>query len=120
MSQSEAVARLISLALRAGVDTEAILKQLRGIRCPAPLLAKGGVVLSCPDAMSKAIERHIKKIRDVGEEDIIEKATTLDNFVENREAGNVVGVCPDCGGPLIFEEGCSKCLNRSCGYTKCG
>lgn len=120
MSQSEAVARLISLALRAGVDTEAILKQLRGIRCPAPLLAKGGVVLSCPDAMSKAIERHIKKKRDVGEEDIIEKATTLDNFVENREAGNVVGVCPDCGGPLIFEEGCSKCLNRSCGYTKCG
>jgi ribonucleoside-diphosphate reductase alpha chain len=120
MSQSEAVARLISLALRAGVDTEAILKQLRGIRCPAPLLAKGGVVLSCPDAMSKAIETHIKKIRDVGEEDIIEKATTLDNFVENREAGNVVGVCPDCGGPLIFEEGCSKCLNRSCGYTKCG
>jgi ribonucleoside-diphosphate reductase alpha chain len=120
MSQSEAVARLISLALRAGVDTEAILKQLRGIRCPAPLLAKGGVVLSCPDAMSKAIERHIKKKRDIGEEDIIEKATTLDNFVENREAGNVVGVCPDCGGPLIFEEGCSKCLNRSCGYTKCG
>jgi ribonucleoside-diphosphate reductase alpha chain len=120
MSQSEAVARLISLALRAGVDTEAILKQLRGIRCPAPLLAKGGVVLSCPDAMSKAIETHIKKIRDVGEEDIIEKATTLDNFVEDRKAGNVVGVCPDCGGPLIFEEGCSKCLNRSCGYTKCG
>ncbi len=120
MSQSEAVARLISLALRAGVDTEAILKQLRGIRCPAPLLAKGGVVLSCPDAMSKAIERHIKKKRDIGEEDIIEKATTLDNFVEDREAGNVVGVCPDCGGPLIFEEGCSKCLNRSCGYTKCG
>ncbi len=77
-------------------------------------------MLSCPDAMSKAIEKHIKKKRDVGEEDIVEKATTLDNFVENREAGNVVGVCPDCGGPLIFEEGCSKCLNRSCGYTKCG
>ncbi|UCE36332.1 MAG: vitamin B12-dependent ribonucleotide reductase [Thermoplasmata archaeon] len=120
MSQSEAVARLISLALRAGVDKDAILKQLRGIRCPAPLLSKGGVVLSCPDAMSKAIERHIKKKRDIGEEDIIEQATTLDNFVEHKEGSNVVGVCPDCGGPLIFEEGCSKCLNRSCGYTKCG
>jgi ribonucleoside-diphosphate reductase alpha chain len=120
MSQSEAVSRLISLALRAGVDTDAILKQLRGIRCPAPLLAKGGVVLSCPDAMSKAIERHITKKRDVGEEDIIEKATTLDNFVNVRDGSNVVGVCPDCGGPLIFEEGCSKCLNRGCGYTKCG
>jgi ribonucleoside-diphosphate reductase alpha chain len=120
MSQSEAISRLISLALRAGVDTDAILKQLRGIRCPAPLLAKGGVVLSCPDAMSKAIERHIKQKRDVGEEDIIEQATTLDNFIDKREGSNVVGVCPDCGGPLIFEEGCSKCINPGCGYTKCG
>jgi ribonucleoside-diphosphate reductase alpha chain len=120
MSQSEAISRLISLALRAGVDTDAILKQLRGIRCPAPLLAKGGVVLSCPDAMSKAIEKHIKQKRDVGEEDIIEKATTLDNFIDKREGSNVVGVCPDCGGPLIFEEGCSKCINPGCGYTKCG
>ncbi|UCG69741.1 MAG: vitamin B12-dependent ribonucleotide reductase, partial [Thermoplasmata archaeon] len=120
MSQSEAVSRLISMALRAGVDTEAILKQLRGIRCPSPLLAKGGVVLSCPDAISQAIERHIKKTRDVGAEDVIEEATTLDNFIKDHEGSNVVGVCPDCGGPLIFEEGCSKCLNRSCGYTKCG
>jgi ribonucleoside-diphosphate reductase alpha chain len=120
MSQSEAVSRLISLALRAGVDTDAILKQLRGIRCPAPLLAKGGVVLSCPDAICKAIERHVKKKRDFGAEEIIEEATTLDSFVKDRDAGNVVGVCPDCGGPLIFEEGCAKCLNRSCGYTKCG
>jgi ribonucleoside-diphosphate reductase alpha chain len=120
MSQSEAVSRLISMALRAGVDTEAILKQLRGIRCPSPLLAKGGVVLSCPDAIAQAIERHIKKKRDVGDEDVIEEATTLDNFIEVREGNNIVGVCPDCGGPLIFEEGCSKCLNPSCGYTKCG
>lgn len=120
MSQSEAVSRLISLALRSGVDTKAILKQLRGIRCPSPLLAKGGVVLSCPDAIAQAIERHIKKKRDLGEEDVIEEATTLDNFVDEREGNNVVGVCPDCGGPLIFEEGCQKCLIRSCGYTKCG
>jgi ribonucleoside-diphosphate reductase alpha chain len=120
MSQSEAISRLISLALRAGVDTDAILKQLRGIRCPAPLLAKGGVVLSCPDAMSKAIDRHIKRKMEVGEEDIIEKATTLDNFIDKSDGRNVVGVCPDCGGPLIFEEGCSKCLNPGCGYTKCG
>jgi len=120
MSQSEAVSRLISMALRAGVDTEAILKQLRGIRCPSPLLAKGGVVLSCPDAIAQAIERHIKKKRDIGEEDVIEEATTLDNFFDKSDRSNIVGVCPDCGGPLIFEEGCSKCLNRSCGYTKCG
>jgi ribonucleoside-diphosphate reductase alpha chain len=120
MSQSEAVSRLISMALRAGVDTDAILKQLRGIRCPSPLLTKGGVVLSCPDAIAQAIERHIKKKRDFGEEAVIEEATTLDNFVDKSDRSNIVGVCPDCGGPLIFEEGCAKCLNMSCGYTKCG
>ncbi|MHB8732115.1 MAG: LAGLIDADG family homing endonuclease [bacterium] len=27
------------------------------------------------------------------------------------------GVCPDCGGSLAFENGCSHC--RSCGYSKC-
>ncbi len=120
MSQSEAVSRLISLSLRAGIDTEDIIKQLRGIRCPAPLLAKGGVVLSCPDAIAQAIKRHIKKKRDFGEEDIIEEATTLDKFVDEGDSNNVVGVCPDCGGPLIFQEGCAKCLNGGCGYSKCG
>jgi ribonucleoside-diphosphate reductase alpha chain len=30
----------------------------------------------------------------------------------------MVGVCPDCHGPLEYESGCSVC--RSCGYSKCG
>ena len=28
-----------------------------------------------------------------------------------------VGVCPDCGNSLIYENGCSSC--RSCGYSRC-
>ena len=28
-----------------------------------------------------------------------------------------VGVCPDCGSTLWYEEGCVKC--KGCGYTKC-
>ena len=42
----------------------------------------------------------------------------------SAEAGEVqqpllafAGVCPDCGGSLAFENGCSHC--RSCGYSKC-
>jgi hypothetical protein len=27
--------------------------------------------------------------------------------------------CPDCGSPLYAEEGCFKCSNNYCGYSKC-
>jgi len=27
-------------------------------------------------------------------------------------------ICQDCGGNLIFQEGCATCPN--CGYSKCG
>ncbi|MDP2943024.1 MAG: hypothetical protein Q8O36_05950, partial [Candidatus Omnitrophota bacterium] len=34
------------------------------------------------------------------------------------KVGNVVGVCPDCGGSLQHVEGCMIC--KACGYSKCG
>ena len=122
-SQSEAVSRLVSLALRAGVDPHAVIKHIKGIRCPSPsqTLMKGGPVLSCPDAIAKAIERHLR-----GEQPkpmAPKKETTLDIFDEDdgdskAAIGNVAGVCPDCGTPLAYEEGCLLC--RMCGYSKCG
>ncbi len=27
--------------------------------------------------------------------------------------------CPDCGSPLIYAEGCRKCMNETCGWSKC-
>ena len=36
-SQSEATARLVSIALRSGVDSDEIITQLKGIRCPSCL-----------------------------------------------------------------------------------
>jgi ribonucleoside-diphosphate reductase alpha chain len=60
-SQAEAISRLISLALRAGVDTESIIRQLQSVRCPSPVWERGGgIILSCADAIAKATERYLK------------------------------------------------------------
>jgi ribonucleoside-diphosphate reductase alpha chain len=123
-SQLEATSRLVSYALRSGISPRAIVKQLSGIRCPSPFIGKGKIILSCGDAIGKTIEMFM--LRDkTPESDIMKEATTLDHFVEDTEEdedtafiNNVVGVCPDCGGALIHEEGCVVC--KICGYTKCG
>src|SRR5512137_1940777 len=59
-SQSEAVSRMVSLALRSGVSLESIIKQVKGIRCPSPAWGEGGSILSCPDAIGRALERYMK------------------------------------------------------------
>ncbi len=96
-SQIEAAGRLISLALRSGVSIEAIIKQLTGIRCPSPAWQNGEMVLSCPDAIARVL-----------------KHRTDFSFSDNI---SMVGVCPECSGVLIHQEGCLVC--HSCGYSKC-
>ncbi len=118
-SQTEAVSRLISLSLRCGIDKNQIIKQLKGVRCPNQAWEKGGKIYSCSDAIAKAIERH-SGLNLVA----MESADPMDSAKSTAETngkGNdivMVGVCPDCHGPLEYESGCSVC--RSCGYSKCG
>jgi len=52
---AEAISRLISLALRSGVNVGELVEQLRGIRCPSPAMTESGTVLSCSDAIARAI-----------------------------------------------------------------
>jgi ribonucleoside-diphosphate reductase alpha chain len=109
-SQAEAISRLISLSLRAGIDPKAIVKQLHGVRCPNPGWEKGGMILSCSDAIAKAMERYL-----------LEKKTPVGKKVAKMSAGyfeRVAGFCPDCGGGLEHEGGCAVC--RECGFSKCG
>ncbi|MHB8169546.1 MAG: vitamin B12-dependent ribonucleotide reductase, partial [Thermoleophilia bacterium] len=61
-AQSEAIARLISLALRSGVAADAVVKAVRGIRCPSPGFGEGGKVNSCPDAIAQALLAHLEKM----------------------------------------------------------
>ena len=51
-SQSEAIGRLVSLALRSGVKPDMIVKQLKGISCHLPAWAGNGAkIMSCADVV---------------------------------------------------------------------
>jgi ribonucleoside-diphosphate reductase alpha chain len=115
-AQLEAISRLISLALRSGVDVESIIKHLKGIRCPSIAWDSGHAVLSCADAIGSVLEKHIKGDTPKGNKETPEVSGVVGNMVENV-AGNVAGQCPECGGLLIYQEGCLIC--PACGYTKC-
>jgi len=109
-SQAEAISRLISLSLRAGLDPKAIVKQLHGVRCPNPGWEKGGMILSCSDGIAKAMERYLlEKKTPVGK-----KAAIMSTAYREK----IEGFCPDCGGALEHESGCNVC--RECGFSKCG
>ena len=108
-SQSEAIGRLISLALRSGVETKAIIRQLRGIRCPAPNWREGQMILSCADAIGQAMERHVNS-----------NGIQLSLFDEAEGPRGLLGMCPecpDCGAMVEFVEGCLVC--PACGYSQC-
>ncbi|MDK2955179.1 MAG: ribonucleoside-diphosphate reductase alpha chain [Desulfovibrionales bacterium] len=101
-AKAEAIGRLVSLALRSGVDVREIVKQLKGIGGEHPRFQKKGLLLSIPDAVSWALENRYLKGENIGYD-----ANSLDK-----------PICPECGEPLFFEEGCLAC--KACGYNKCG
>jgi len=105
-SQTEAIGRLVSLALRSGVDPRAVARQLRGVRCPYPSWNRGHKVLSCADAIGQALEGYLEAVQPAGG-----AADTVDRA--ERLAGN----CVECGNVLEFEGGCAVC--RVCGYSRC-
>ena len=119
-SQIEAVGRLISLALRSGINVNSVTKQIIGIRCPSPVLGVGGQIFSCSDAIAKALQIYLEE-KETGEK-VVKEETTLDHFTEEEKktkvsSMNVVGVCKKCGHALIHMEGCATCLN--CGFSRC-
>ena len=119
-SQSESVSRMVSLALRSGIEVDSILKQLSGIRCPSPLWQNGEMILSCSDAIAKALRQYV----DIQSEEtgspvkVVEFPTDVRKGTDLSDLMASVGkLCPDCSGTLEFSEGCATC--HSCGYSKC-
>jgi len=137
-SFTEAVARLISLALRSGIPAKEIIAQLEGIRSPKVTHDHGERILSVPDALAKALKRQISGelyksiqvrmdhfIQGVSEDkqgeikNVIEHDSEED--LEEAEAEIVrrglSPECPQCGMSLSFEEGCVVC--HHCGFSEC-
>ncbi len=56
-SQSEATARLASVALRSGMSVDEVFDQLKGIRCPSTIRAGNVNCTSCPDAIAKVLRK---------------------------------------------------------------
>jgi ribonucleoside-diphosphate reductase alpha chain len=104
-AKTEAIGRLVSLALRAGVTVDKIVDQLKGIGGEHPIFQDGGLVLSIPDAIARVLEKRYLS----GENARLYRKTEYSLLGEK---------CPECGQVVSFEEGCMMC--HFCGFNKCG
>ncbi|MFO7709771.1 MAG: ribonucleotide-diphosphate reductase subunit alpha, partial [Desulfobacterales bacterium] len=104
-AKTEAIGRLVSLALRAGVTVDKIVDQLKGIGGEHPIFQDGGLVLSIPDAIARVLEKRYL----TGENARLFRKTEYSLLGEK---------CPECGQVVSFEEGCMTC--HFCGFNKCG
>jgi ribonucleoside-diphosphate reductase alpha chain len=117
-SQSEATSRLVSIALRSGIDADSIIEQLKGIRCPSTIRQAGMKCSSCPDAIARVIDK-VKKFQN-GQQQMVmppvqQKNEPIEDIVDNTLH---LKYCNECGSKLEHEGGCVMC--RNCGYSKCG
>jgi len=131
-SQSEAIGRLISFAMRSGAEVKPIIQQLKGISCHSHVWGEQGKILSCSDAIGKALERYLLMKDDRSEQVGVFNSSNCNNSEGSngedpksfeRKVGvkskgiTLKGACPVCGGFVSHEEGCVVC--HSCGYSEC-
>lgn len=130
-----AINRMISLNLRAGVKVDEVIDQLRGITCQAcaKVMTQGTKLdgISCPDIISRTI-KEFKDSIDVSDHEVTAKVNVKVNvepeveIVDAKHEEKVsydAGVCPECGAKLQAQGGCVICIGDEthvgCGYTKC-
>jgi ribonucleoside-diphosphate reductase alpha chain len=100
MADTEAICRLISLALRSQIPVEQVIRQLRGIGGSNQIFADGSRVFSIPDAIAQVLDRHFGEGKS-GRPPLLQPAE----------------ICPECAGAMNFSSGCYAC--PSCGYSTC-
>ncbi|MEG1009710.1 MAG: adenosylcobalamin-dependent ribonucleoside-diphosphate reductase, partial [Clostridia bacterium] len=128
-SNIDAIGRLISAGLRAGIKVDVMVEQVQGIQCQACRgeIARGNRLdgLSCPDIISKSLASEYER-----EELVIRKSKRIHRIEENEQPIKLkitpekeeykVGknICPECGKELVSQGGCVTCIT-GCGWSKC-
>lgn len=129
---AEVTGRLASLALKYGASLDEVADELVGISCGHKIGFGNGVILSMFDAIGKSL-LEISKGEQLnlfeGEKNVlnvpkVEEIAKQDDFltdlrIKQAAQDSKFSVCPECGSPLYAEEGCFKCSNNYCGYSKC-
>jgi ribonucleoside-diphosphate reductase alpha chain len=127
---TEAIARLISLAFRCGVEPEAVADELVGIGGSRTVGFGPNRVRSVPDAIGQFITEQLRK-KEEGEVSEVQPQLELSlseaapaeikYAVEPKQNGTGkirYNLCPVCGMHTFgYIEGCAKCM--ACGYTEC-
>ncbi len=121
------LSRMISISARGGIDIETIVDQLNSSgSCPSYTArrvtrkdtSKGAC---CPMAVGNALldmynEMQEELAEQEGKASWKAKKAPKPRAVSS-EANADKMYCPECGEPLVFEEGCNIC--KSCGWSKC-
>ena len=113
-SWASAVAKITSLALRAGVKPEAIIKNLKNIPSDKPTFVticdndSVELIPSPPHAIGRVIEEELKKY------------VTQNIPIKDEDLNSIKGYCTSCGSTEITwrNSACGKC--NSCGNEDCG
>jgi ribonucleoside-diphosphate reductase alpha chain len=135
-SDSEAIGKVVSIALRSGVPPEEIIDVLENIRAPKRAWDEGDQIESIPDAVATALKRFQRGdlfdkqpeqqqldavVEDESEnssgKESDEDAVSEDERVSPVEYGESP-MCPNCNeNSLYYSEGCKTC--ESCGWSEC-
>jgi len=100
----ETIGRLGSLSLRSDVAPSEIHKQLAGVTCDRPHGFGPNKVLSCADAIAKALRLELEPEGQAARIDIVPPVLRT-------------GACPACGAALTRQGSCARC--DSCGFKEC-
>ena len=125
------ISRLMSLALRGGIDIRDIIDQAMSIKpCKAycdrtKLKHDTSRGTSCPQSIGYAMEELYHKIQDrcFADDDgyDVETSIEIEKIDDETEISNDLDfqnpVCPECGEQLFMEGGCVIC--KSCGWSRC-